>query len=1457
LPLRAAVLLAHLASSLAPEPADASTFTAPGYVARHWSVADGLPVDSINAIAQSRDSFLWLATFDGLARFDGVRFVVPRPDERDPLPSNRWTYLEEGPDRSLWLATEQRHLVRYKDGEFLHYGPAQGLPGQQIVLITQDSDGLWLGTDQGLARFQDGRIVPAAPEVLRGMVCATARGPDGTRWAGVQGHGLVGLAPDRVIRYSSADGLLDNSIWALFSDRDGDLWIGTKRGLHVLRRGWIVPIGGAPDPLQVFFIQQDLDGTIWAGTDQGTYLVKGDALEAFRPEPRIAGLWTRPLRRGPDGRRWILTGRRLYREEQLVFESEQEIRSLCFDREGSLWIAPTGSGLYRLRPALFEVYGKPEGLRDENVYPILEDRDGSIWLGTLEGGLVHLLDGRPAGAYGREAGLPSDFVWALAQDRDGALWVGGEGLCRFRDGRCDVEGIDPHLHSGEIVRAIHEDLAGRLWVGTERGLFLRESGSWTRLGPEHGLPHEWVRVLHEDPAGRIWIGTNGGGLAVWEAGRIARLSAEQGLPSNLVRAIHRDERGVLWIGTENRGLCRLELRPGTAQPASIVSIRKHDGLFDDVVHQVLEDAQGRMWMNTNRGIFWVRRQDLDAFAQVRRPAVRCVSYSEQDGLRDREGNGGMQPAGIRASDGRLWFPTQGGAVAIDPERVRSNGVLPLVVVEGLQRGPAEHPVVPDSTVALEIGERDLGIRYTALSFVNPAKVAFRYRLWGFDHDWVDAGPRRTAFYTNLRPGRFRFQVLASNNDGLWNETGASLDIEVPSYFSETWTFYGLCALGLLLAGLGAARWRIRQLEARRAALEGLVTERTQALALEKRRAEEALQTVEEQAAALAKLDAAKSRFFADVSHELRTPFAVILGPLQEALGGAYDPGRMHQQLRMMERNAQRLLRLVNQILDLQKLEAGALKLDLRPRDLVSFARQQVGFFESMAESRSVRLTFRAETAVCELAFDADQLEKVLANLLSNALKFTPQGGSVCATVRATEEQAQIVVSDTGLGIPAQDLDHVFERFYRADTPEARSIEGTGLGLGLVRELVELHGGSIEVASAPGQGSAFTVILPRTPAGSMASAPEGARPAALPHPPAPSPASAGVGPWMRAAQAAASRNADEAEPDDRTAVLVVDDNADIRADVRHILEPAYRIWEAEDGARGLELALDRLPDVVVADVMMPRLDGLGLSRALRQDPRTSGVPVILLTARAEVRDQIGGLQAGADDYVTKPFDAGLLRARVKALLASRHRLREQVRAELAAHGTEPPGPRVTLLPEAEPSALSRPEVPAPSAPRSPAPAGPEVSAPSMLQAGAASRPGSAAPAAPAVRPRSLIEERVRAVILRNLCEEGFTVEHLASEVALSRSQLFRRLKEEADTTPSDLIRIVRLEKAAELLQRRAGNVSEVAVAVGFNSLAHFSRSFRVHFGVAPSEYARGSAPGSEAFPSPAAARVGEA
>jgi len=749
------ILLALLApsGSFALDPTKAVT----QYTHDAWSGEGALPQVSVQAIHQSRDGYLWLGTQEGVVRFDGVRFVSVNTQDVGGFC--------EGRDGTLWMSSYEG-LLGIRGGETRRLTTADGLSSNRVNGVCEDLAGaLWLATSDGLDRWDGGKVIrygkaEGLPDAEVSCV-APARG--GTIWAGTP-KGLARVEDGRVTAFSARDGLPEGGVTQLLEDSSGTLWIGTTQGLGAFRKGRIETFRTPPGspPLQVKALAEDRDGNLWIGT-------AADGLARMR-----------------DGRLDWYTAK-----EGLT---NNAVWSLFEDREGSLWIGTFGGGLNRLKDEKFTTYDTAVGLSEDTVWAVLEASDRTLWIGT-DGGLNAYRDGKFK-VFTKRDGLPADSVSSLLEDRDGALWVGtdGGGLARFFKGRftryAEAQGLT-HLR----VFSLLEDRAGTLWIGTSGGgLFRLREGRITPFGRAEGLSDLFVRALLEDREGAVWVGTNGGGLFRYKGGVFTRFSAAQGLSDDFVRDLYQDRGGTLWVGTRAGGLCRYE-------NGAFRAFRVRDGLYSDRLYSILEDARGNLWMSCNRGVFRVSRQDLDDFAAGKAASIACVGFGSADGMKSAECNGGTYPAGWRGRDGSLWFATIRGVVRVDPQNMRTNELPPPVVLEHLlvDGHPLDlaHAVAPPGSDRIEFA-------FTALSLVSPAKVRFRFTLEGHDREWVElpGGRERLAVYTNLPPGSYTFRVQACNNDGVWNETGASCPLRLRPRFYETWPFYILATLALLALGGG-------------------------------------------------------------------------------------------------------------------------------------------------------------------------------------------------------------------------------------------------------------------------------------------------------------------------------------------------------------------------------------------------------------------------------------------------------------------------------------------------------------------------------------------------------------------------------------------------------------------------------------------------------------------------------
>jgi signal transduction histidine kinase/sugar lactone lactonase YvrE len=760
--------------------------------------------------------------------------------------------------------------------------------------------------------------------------------------------------------------------------------------------------------------------------------------------------------------------------------SNDIVLEILEDREGNLWAGTQDGGLNRFSDSRFVTWTAREGLAANIVWPVLGDREGGIWVGTSNGGLSRLREGRVVASYDTGDGLPSNAVQALAEDRDGTLWVGtrGGGLARMRQGRLSV--LERPL-PGPSVSALCAARDGGLWIGLRGGGVCRlEDGSLECFGPEQGLPAPGIHHLLESRDGTLWVATNGGGLASLREGRFRTLTVQDGLSSDIVNSLHEDADGTLWVGTYGGGLNRLAAgrfrRYSTAE-----------GLYDDAIFSILDDRRGNLWMSCNKGVFRVSRKELADLDRGLVASLHPVAYGVEDGMRNRECNGANQPAGWRASDGRLYFPTIEGLVSVDPRRLGERSAPPPVVLEQVVADGV--PLPAGSDLVLGPGALDLEFGYTAPSFAAPGRVRFRYRLEGLDRDWVEAGNRRAAYYTRVPPGEYRFVVTAANEDGAWNEGGASVGVRLRPRFHQTRSFALLGSLGVGLLALGAHRLRVRRLRARERDLLRLVVERTRSLREEQEKTLAALfETERQKEFAQEAMEAAeeanrlKSEFLANTSHELRTPLNAIIGYSEILEEDALRAGQQElvADLKRIQASARHLLGLINDILDLSRIEAGKMSLHLETFPVAQVLQDVAVTVAPLLDKNGNTLEMPALDGLGEMRSDPARVRQVLLNLVGNATKFTHAGRVRLQVEREGGPGGPLVlfrVSDTGIGMTPEQAARLFQPFTQADASTTRRYGGTGLGLAISRRLCRMLGGDVTLESALGKGSTFTVRLP--------------------------------------------------------------------------------------------------------------------------------------------------------------------------------------------------------------------------------------------------------------------------------------------------------------------------------------------------------------------------------------------
>ena len=753
--LRAGLVLALVALSQHAYALDSGR-TLTQYVHRIWQVQQGLPQAWIDSIVQTHDGYLWLGTQSGLVKFDGVRFTTI--DEMDGVPSDVWvTHLLEDDQNALWIGTTRAGLIRLQDGIATRYSQLEGLPPGTIQCLFKDRQGhVWACTPHGLAELVEGkvRVFGTADGLSSPDVHAACVAPDGTLRVGAGDDSQ--LATWNGSRFMTRALPVPNAstIQSMLCAADGTVWIGTSDGL-------IRSLAGREDRLTVangladnsiLTLTETHEGSVLAGTTNGFSRIRGNEVDSFRPQDGL---------------------------------SQSTVYSLYEDREGSLWAA-TKHGLNQFLDGRAIPYTTSEGLPSNNTGPVLQDSRGIIWVGTLGGGLARF-DGHGFVTLTKRNGLVSNSIAALAEDTAGDLWVGTDaGLNRLRNGRIAGTWTIRDGLPANGIRALYRDDAGTMWIATDRGPAVFRDGAVKRVPDVRGRPSEPILAFGEDRAHQLYAAPEDDAPALHHAD-----------------ALYRDSDGLLWVGTLGEGL---RLVDGD----KTFSFSVLDGLFDDVIYGIAEDGQGRLWMACSKGIFSVSRSDLRQFAAGKIKSFISTPYSPLDGLRTVECQPGVQPAIARTKDGRLWFSTIRGVLVIDPEHFDRRLVPPAVIVEGVTVNGERRSAGDMGT--LPAGLNNVDFKYTGASFIAPARISFRYTLQGLDKAWVEAGPRREAFYTNLPPGRFQFRVAACTPDGACNESTSMVAFAVaPRFYQYSW-FFPLCLVGIALAGGAMYQLRIRRLK---------------------------------------------------------------------------------------------------------------------------------------------------------------------------------------------------------------------------------------------------------------------------------------------------------------------------------------------------------------------------------------------------------------------------------------------------------------------------------------------------------------------------------------------------------------------------------------------------------------------------------------------------------------------
>lgn len=1348
----------------------------------HISTQNGLSNSDINTIVQDKDGFIWFGTEYGLNRYDGyeMRFYRNIPGDPTSLSDNSINYLYVDHEGILWIGTSRGGLCKYiKNSDsfesFLHSpNNPRCLSFDYVTYITEDKyNNLWVCTLEGLNKYRR--------ETNDFTQYTNEKAADVDKNSTFDSRNIA----------SSSKYLTSINLRSIAADTDGNLWIGYERdGLGMYdsknRLFYHYPFPKnftKTDKFNAINYILKIDNELWLATRFSGVLVFDIKTHEFKKLVENGlDLWINCLLPETSNRIWIATKRGLYNYNRTNGNiipylhqdcnryslSNNSVSCIYIDRQGLLWAGSLQGGVnYVINQKGFRTYKKESckdiNLSQQSVSALMTDSHNNLWIGYFDNG-IDIVDLR---TYKKKfyfdiptanGNINTGTIFCIFEDSKGRVWFGSyaSGLfmynptsgrfTNYRNNSSDSQSL-----AGNDIRSICEDNEHQLWVAIHgKGInrFNPETGTCKKINfplNNYGISHasDWTYKVYFDKDNNLWVTSVAGVSLSKDLGKtFSNYHHNQQNPNSesldVIWALH-DDGKHLWLGS-NMGLSIFDKNKKTFTHV----ITKNDGLPTDGIAGILADNKKNLWISTFSGLVRINSnnyKDLKVFNQT-------------DGLQNDQF---FTNACYRDRSGEMYFGGPNGLTLFFPDSIKEYKFVPPVVITDFKLfNKSENyagskilskNISETKEITLKYSENVITFNFVALNFVEPEKNQYAYKMEGFENGWNTSVNKREATYTNLLPGTYTFRVKASNNDGVWNEQGASIKIKVlPPFLLSIWAF--TIYVMIIAAGLVLYKRNIQNRE-----------ELKRNLALEQM---EAAKQIE--------MNNVRLRFFTNISHEFRTSLSLIIGPAETMITKNENFNtEQKQQISLIRHSAQRLLRLINQLLDLRKIEAGNLKIYPSPGDIISFCKDIAKSFEYLALQKQIDFNVISNDPSLYAWFDADKIEKIVYNLLSNAFKFTDNGGKVRLAIDVIHKNSlksiQIKVSDNGIGIPEESLSKIFDRFYQVDSLNQATKGGTGIGLSLVKELVDLHGGILDVQSSERKPSHFpefvTVFTVKLPLDIRESAEETANHEYLPS----------------NIMVNETTEAEPKENEQNSLVLIVEDNADLRSFVSNILKHSFRIVEAENGITGLKAALDQSPDLIISDIMMPGMQGTELCKTLKTDERTSHIPIILLTALSSIEQKIQGFEIGADDYITKPFNAEMLKTRVFNLIENRRKIKELF------------GKKITVEPK-------------------------DIAITSMDEK---------------------FITRAIDVIERHMDDSLFDVDVFTKEMNVSRTLLHTKLKALTGLSATEFIKTLRLKRAAKLLSDGQLSVSEVSVMVGFNSRNYFTKCFTEQFGVSPSEY----------------------
>ena len=1419
------------------------------YRFQYLQIEDGLPQNTINAIAKDNVGFMWFGTNNGICRYDGFSFESFKSEKNDPnsLPDNMISAIEPGSDNKLWIGSSNG--LSYFDpstDKIIRFSSANSESPKiiKVSTIVAQGDNIWVGTLTNgiylLSKNKNGEFEQVShfcdqeSNLQSNAVNVIYTTRDKKIWAGTS-NGLFNYSEqEKKFRLFTANNsiLQTTFINDIFESKPGDIYIGTYNGLAVIRKNsltanWYFPNFSTSNTLAhgtVNKVSEDIRGGILVGSLGG--------LQLFNP---VSGLFTSFQEEGPD--HFIL--------------NNKFVNTIYCDNSGNVWVGTEKGGVnkFNVFQKQFGLYTNapmnPNSLNVNTVNSIYREND-RLWIGTAGGGLnsVDVQTGKfthyKYDVYNNQS-ISSDFISSIVRGSDGNLWVGawggGVNCIKGSASSPSIQRITANTpgYKNDLV----DYFVSTLWNDSEHGLLVigAQGGLSTLSYSNHKFttltspnsstpPISEVGCILKDSKNYYWIGTRNG-LFRFPASSIKETESSilpveglqfytnntddsLSLPGHYIISLLEDSNGGIWAGTYGNGFCKIEVQNNG--DLKCTNFSQKDGLSNNVTYSILEDKNHKLWISTDYGLSEFNPKDH-----------KFRNFYKQDGLLN---NQFYWSASFKDQKGNLYFGGTDGLNFFNPEEIAEykHVVTPKITHlkifnQEIKAGEKRHkkvilnkPVFNCDTITLPYQDNNLSFDLSAFDFNLPEKTSFAYMIEGIDKEWIVVpAQRRFITYSNLPAKTFNLLIKASNSDGIWNNNPTKVTIIIAPPFWKTIWFSIVLIIGVLVAVFFTIQYQIQRLIDQRRILEEKVVQRTrqiedQKVILEKQAIEllesnhklERRQTlIENQKEELEnknneiseqrdklivlnnkveEINHQQMTFFTNISHEFRTPLTLIISPVEQMISKMSPNNETFDLLKIVNRNAQRLLMLINQLLEIRKIETGNQVLNVEKTDARTFILEIFNSFADLAQKNEIDFRNQLSITGAESWIDHEKLENVLYNLLSNAFKFTPKQGQIILNALTKEENnttyLDFFVKDTGSGIPKEHIERLFDRFFQVPENHLSKNQGSGIGLSLVKDLVEMMHGTISVTSEPGQGSTFSVSVPVSKkAFGKDEIDENGQVFESD---------------IKNKVALLSENISNTEPiennKDQTeaeTVLVVEDNADMRSFICTNLAEYFRVIEAENGRQGYEMAKDEEPSLIISDIMMPEMNGLDLCKKIKNNLYTSHIPIVLLTAKGNVEDFVEGLEQGADDYISKPFNIEILIAKVTAIIANRKKLKN----------------RYNSLEEVNPSELTI----------------------SPLD--------------------SQFFSKINEVVDQNYTNADFDVDQFASLMYMSRSQLYKKIKAITDLSTNDFINVYRLKKSAEMLKQGHLQVSEIAYAVGFNDPKYFSRIFRKFFKVSPSEFVK--------------------